>query len=67
MSLEEKNIAIIRRYTEACNKQNPAILEELVGPDFFHPTRQLRGPEGMKQFYTVFSRVFPIAMRLLRT
>ena len=45
MSLEE-NKAIIRRYTEACNKQNLALLEELVSPDYFHSALQLRGREA---------------------
>jgi len=32
MSLEE-NEAVIRRYTEACNQRDLALLEELVAPD----------------------------------
>jgi len=44
---------------EEANKQNIAVLDELVAPDFFHPTWQLRGPEGMKQFYTMFLKGFP--------
>jgi len=59
MSLE-KNKAIVRRWVkEAENEQNPAVLDELVAPDFFHPTHQLRGPEGIKQFYSMFLKVFP--------
>ena len=58
MSLEE-NKAIVRRWIEEVNKRNLAALDELVAPDFFHPTHQLRGPEGMKQFYTVFLKGFP--------
>ncbi len=58
MSLEE-NKAIVRRWIEECNKRNLAVLDELIAPDFFHPTWQLRGPEGMKQFYTMFFKGFP--------
>jgi steroid delta-isomerase-like uncharacterized protein len=58
MSLEE-NKAIIRRWIEACNKRNLAVLDELVSPDFFHFTWKLRGPEGMKQFYTDAFKSFP--------
>ena len=58
MSLE-KNKAIVRRWIEEVNKGNLAVLDELVAPDFFHPTHQLRGPEGMKQFYSMFLKGFP--------
>jgi len=57
MSLEE-NKAIVRRWIEEINKGNLGILDGLVAPDFFHPTHQLRGPEGIKQFYTMFLNVF---------
>jgi len=57
MSVEE-NKAIVRRWIEEVNKRNLAILDELIAPDFFHPTHQLRGPEGMKQFYTMFFMAF---------
>lgn len=59
MSLEEKNIAIIRRYTEACNNQDLAALKELVAPDYFHSTEQLRGWEEYKQFETMIWNAFP--------
>jgi steroid delta-isomerase-like uncharacterized protein len=58
MSLE-KNKAIVRRWIEEVNKRNLAVLDELVAPDFFHPTHHLRGPEGMKQFYSMFLKGFP--------
>jgi len=57
MSLE-KNKAVVCRWIEEVNKQNLGVLDELVAPDFFHPTHQLRGPEGMKQFYTMFLKGF---------
>jgi len=37
MSLEE-NKAIVRKWVEATNKRNLSILDELIAPDFFHPT-----------------------------
>ena len=58
MSLEE-NKAIIRRWVEACNKRNLVVLDELVSSDFFHHTWEVRGPEGMKQFYTMAFKGFP--------
>jgi hypothetical protein len=58
MSLEE-NKDIIRRWIEACNKRNLAVLDKLVSPDFFHHTWHLWGPEGMKQFYTTAFKGFP--------
>jgi steroid delta-isomerase-like uncharacterized protein len=58
LSLEE-NKAIIRRYTEACNKKDLNILEELVSPDYFHPTLQLQGREEYKKFETMLWKAFP--------
>ena len=58
MSLEE-NKAIVRKWVEATNKRNLSALDELIAPDFFHPTWQLRGAEGFKQFYTMFLKGFP--------
>ena len=58
MSLEE-NKAIIRRYTEACNKRDLALLEELVAPNYFHSTLQLRGWEEYKQLETMIWKAFP--------
>lgn len=58
MSLE-KNKTIIRRYTEACNKKDSALLDELVAPDYFHPVFQLRGREAYKQFETMLWKAFP--------
>lgn len=58
MSLEE-NKAIVRRWIKEVNKRNLVVLDELIAPDFFHPTHQLRGAEGMKQFYNMFFKGFP--------
>jgi C-1 hydroxylase len=58
MSLEE-NKAIILSLYEADNKKDLRILDEVISPDFFDPTFQLRGPEGYKQFETAFFKGFP--------
>ena len=58
MSLEE-NKAIIRSLYEADNKKDLSILDELISPDFFDPTFQLRGPESYKQFEERFFKGFP--------
>jgi steroid delta-isomerase-like uncharacterized protein len=58
MSIEE-NKAIVRRWIEELNKRNLEVLDELVAPNFFHPTWQLRGPEGYKQFFTTMLKGFP--------
>ncbi len=56
MSLEE-NKAVVRRLFEAENERNLALLEELVAPDYFHSTLQLRGREEYKQFETMLWKV----------
>jgi len=58
VSLEE-NKAIIRSLYEADNKKDLSILDELISPDFFDPTFQLRGPESYKQFEERFFKGFP--------
>ena len=58
MSLE-KNKAIIRSLIEAFNKQNPALLDELITPDYVDLTSQLRGREGFKQDEAKFLKGFP--------
>lgn len=58
MSLEE-NKAIIRSLYEADNTKDLSILNEVISPDFFDPTFQLRGPESYKQFESMFFKGFP--------
>jgi len=58
ISLEE-NKAIISSLYEADNKKDLSILDELISPDFFDPTFQLRGPESYKQFEAMFFKGFP--------
>jgi len=50
VSLEENKV-IIRKMIEAVNKQNLALLDELVAPDFVYhmPVQQIQGLEVMKQ------------------
>jgi predicted ester cyclase len=48
MSLEE-NKAIVRRLNDAFNKHNWDLLDDLVAPEYFDHTRQLRGLETLKQ------------------
>jgi len=61
MSLEE-NKAIIRRLSEAEDKRNLWILDELMAPDFIEGRNtpfELRGPKGYKQFATMLFKAFP--------
>jgi len=58
MSLE-KNKALIRSLYEAANKQNIALLVEFTAPDYVDHDLQLRGPEGVKRFETMFFKSFP--------
>ena len=65
MSLEE-NKAIIRRYTEACNKKNLALLDELVAPDYFHSALQMRGREEYARARVATARSAREILRFLR-
>jgi predicted ester cyclase len=58
MSLE-KNRAIIRRWFEAENKKDLALLDEFIAPDFFDHAHQLRGLEEYKQFITILRKGYP--------
>lgn len=61
MSLEE-NKAIIRSLIEAFNKHNPALLDELMAPDFVDARNtpfELRGLESYKKFEAMFIEGFP--------
>ena len=58
MSLEE-NKAIVRKMFEAFNKQDLALLDELIAPDYVDHPRQLRGLESYKQHLTMFYKSFP--------
>ena len=60
MSLEE-NKAIICKVIEAVNKQNLALLDELIAPDFVYRThtQQIQGLEVIKQVIEEESKGFP--------
>ena len=58
MSLEENKAVILSLY-EADNKKDLSILDEVISPDFYDPTFNLRGAEGYKQFETAFFKGFP--------
>jgi C-1 hydroxylase len=58
VSLEE-NKAIILSLYEADNKKDLRILDEVISPEFFDPTFDLRGAEDYKQFEKAFFNGFP--------
>ncbi len=58
MPLEE-NKAIIRRWFEAENKKDLSQIEDIVAPDFFDHTHQLKGVEEYKQRFNMFIKAFP--------
>jgi steroid delta-isomerase-like uncharacterized protein len=60
MSLEE-NKAIIRRLIEALNRQDLALLDELVAPDYVehHRDHDTKGLESFKQLLTMLHKSFP--------
>ena len=58
MSLEE-NKAIILSLYEADNKKDLSILDEVISPDFYDPSFNLRGSEEYKQFEIAFFKGFP--------
>jgi len=58
LSLEENKAVILSLY-EADNKKDLSILDEVISPDFFDPTFNLRGAKGYKQFETSFFKGFP--------
>jgi len=58
MSLEE-NKTIVRRMFEAFNKQDLALLDDLIALDYVDHPRQFRGLEEYKQYLTIFYKSFP--------
>ena len=58
MSLKE-NKAMVQSFTEALNKKNLALLDELMAPDYVEHTLQLEGYENWKQYVTKFLKGFP--------
>jgi C-1 hydroxylase len=58
LSLEENKTLILSLY-EADNKKDLSILNDVISPDFYDPTFNLRGVDDYKQFETAFFRGFP--------
>jgi len=58
MSLEE-NKTIVRRMFEAFNKQDLALLDDLIALDYVDHPRQFQGLEEYKQYLTIFYKSFP--------
>src|SRR5947209_5246280 len=58
---EEENKAIMRRYEEAVNQGNLDLIDEVIAADYVghEPDEDLHGPEGVKQFITMFRSAFP--------
>ncbi len=59
ISFIEENKTVVRRLFEAVNKKNPNLFYELMAPDYFDHTLQLRGPEANIQLLTAFFKAFP--------
>jgi predicted ester cyclase len=61
MSKEKNNKAAVRRfYEEVINKKNMAVIPELIAPNYvFHMTPEIKGPEGVKNYFTPVFTAFP--------
>ena len=60
----ERNKALVRRYfEETINKENRAVIDELVTPDFVHRVVGLGeskpGPDGDRQLHSIIKSAFP--------
>ncbi len=62
MSTEENKAAIRRSWEEVMNKGNLAVADEIMATNYvFHGPGgvEANGPEGFKQFITIFRTAFP--------
>jgi len=60
MSTEENKAAVRRFYEEVVNKKNMAVIPELIAPNYvFHTTPEIKGPEGVKNYFTPAFAAFP--------
>lgn len=62
MSTEENKALSRRVIEEIINKQNPALADELIDPNFVdHGVTGMgfKGPEGFKQYFTTLITAFP--------
>ena len=58
---ETENKAVVRRFIEqAFNAGDVAVINELVARDYvLHVAPEVRGPEGMQHFVTMYRTAFP--------
>jgi steroid delta-isomerase-like uncharacterized protein len=58
---ESEHKAVVRRFIgQAFNAGDLAIIDELMTSDYvLHGVPEVRGPEGMKHFVTMYRRAFP--------
>lgn len=61
MSTEDNKALVRRFYEEIFNRGNMAVVDELCTANYlFHdPTGPVQGPEGFKQFATMYRTAFP--------
>lgn len=60
MSVEENKAAVRRFYEDVINKKNMALITELIAPNYvFHMTPEVKGPEGVKNFFTPLLAALP--------
>ena len=61
MSTEENKAKARRIIEEAVNKGNLAVVDEIMAPNYVYhrPTGDVKGPEGIKQFFTMLRTAFP--------
>jgi len=57
--MSEDNSDVVLRTIEAINSHDLSPVEDIVAPDFLDHTRQLRGPEGVRQFLSTVFGSFP--------
>ena len=58
MSLEE-NKTIVRRFIDSYNNRNLDLLDDIVAPDYFDHTHQLKDLESIKQIFNMAFTAFP--------
>ena len=58
MSLEE-NKTIVRRFIDSYNNRNLDLLDDIVAPDYFDHTHQLKDLESIKQIFNMAFIAFP--------
>ena len=60
MSTEENKAAVRRFYEEVINKKNMSVIPELIATNYvFHMTPEIKGPEGVKNYFTPVFAAFP--------